>query len=103
MDEHMEGIEEGDDVPMRSRSKTPVSRKRQREMSSTARSKSRPPRDQSGIAGPEKKKAAKVLAKKSQRKMNRLGKAGEADRVIRTKMPKHLFAGKRKGGKTQRR
>jgi len=103
MDEEMEGIEESEDFPMRSRSKTPVSRKRQRETSSAVRSKSRTPRDQSGIVDTEKKKSAKVLAKKSQRKMNRLGKAGEADRVIRTKMPKHLFAGKRKGGKTQRR
>ncbi|KAF9016454.1 NOG1-domain-containing protein [Hymenopellis radicata] len=32
-----------------------------------------------------------------------LAKAGEGDRNITTKMPKHLFAGKRKGGKTQRR
>ncbi|TFY78937.1 hypothetical protein EWM64_g5081 [Hericium alpestre] len=30
-------------------------------------------------------------------------KAGEGDRVIQTKMPKHLFAGKRKMGKTSRR
>ena len=29
-----------------------------------------------------------------------LGKAGESDRKITTKMPKHLFAGKRKMGKT---
>ncbi|KAF9016456.1 hypothetical protein BDZ89DRAFT_1141456 [Hymenopellis radicata] len=34
---------------------------------------------------------------------NMLAKAGEGDRNITTKMPKHLFAGKRKGGKTQRR
>jgi nucleolar GTP-binding protein len=32
--------------------------------------------------------------------MNRLAKAGEADRVILTKMPKHLFSGKRSNGKT---
>ncbi|KAF9455347.1 P-loop containing nucleoside triphosphate hydrolase protein [Collybia nuda] len=38
-----------------------------------------------------------------QRPRNMLAKAGEGDRVIKTKMPKHLFAGKRKGGKTQRR
>jgi len=38
-----------------------------------------------------------------QRPRNRLAKAGEGDRAITTKMPKHLFAGKRKGGKTQRR
>ncbi|KAG6828894.1 hypothetical protein H0H92_006400 [Tricholoma furcatifolium] len=38
-----------------------------------------------------------------QRGRNMLAKAGEGDRDITTKMPKHLFAGKRKGGKTQRR
>ncbi|KAF9013838.1 P-loop containing nucleoside triphosphate hydrolase protein [Hymenopellis radicata] len=38
-----------------------------------------------------------------QRPRNMLAKAGEGDRNITTKMPKHLFAGKRKGGKTQRR
>ncbi|KAJ6616674.1 GTP binding protein 4 [Mycena sp. CBHHK59/15] len=38
-----------------------------------------------------------------QRPRNMLAKAGEGDRQIKTKMPKHLFAGKRKGGKTQRR
>jgi nucleolar GTP-binding protein len=32
-----------------------------------------------------------------------LAKAGESDRAIRVKMPKHLFAGKRKNGKTDRR
>ncbi|KAH8927135.1 NOG1-domain-containing protein [Atractiella rhizophila] len=39
----------------------------------------------------------------SQRKPNRLAKAGEADRHVATKMPKHLYTGKRKMGKTNRR
>ncbi|KAF9526866.1 P-loop containing nucleoside triphosphate hydrolase protein [Crepidotus variabilis] len=38
-----------------------------------------------------------------QRPRNMLAKAGESDRAIRVKMPKHLYSGKRKGGKTQRR
>ncbi|KAI0075852.1 GTP binding protein 4 [Panus rudis PR-1116 ss-1] len=38
-----------------------------------------------------------------QRERNMHAKAGEADRAIRVKMPKHLFAGKRKMGKTDRR
>jgi len=110
MDE-MEDMEEDDD-PMsggkkRSRSKTPASRKRKREASSVgrsaSRSMSRAPRDQSGLSHPEKKAKARKMAKTSQRKMNRMGKAGESDRMIRTKMPKHLFAGKRKSGKTVRR
>ncbi|KAF5346339.1 hypothetical protein D9758_011506 [Tetrapyrgos nigripes] len=38
-----------------------------------------------------------------QRPRNMLAKAGESDRAIKVKMPKHLFAGKRKAGKTNRR
>ncbi|PSS06535.1 hypothetical protein PHLCEN_2v3665 [Hermanssonia centrifuga] len=38
-----------------------------------------------------------------QRERNMQAKAGEGDRTIKTKMPKHLFAGKRKMGKTDRR
>ncbi|PFX24300.1 Nucleolar GTP-binding protein 1 [Stylophora pistillata] len=94
-DVEMEGIEEGDLAGKRSRSQTPLSRKRKRAASSGARSLSRPPRDQSGINSPEKKKKAKKLSKVVQRGINRMGKAGEADRKIATKMPKHMFAGKR--------
>ncbi|XP_032222227.2 GTP-binding protein 4 isoform X1 [Nematostella vectensis] len=102
-------IDEDQDEPMtgrkRSRSQTPANAKRRRSntASVTPRSQSRVPRDQSGLSNPEKKQKAKTLAKTVQRKMNRMGKAGEADRMIRTKMPKHLFSGKRKGGKTSRR
>ncbi|KIL58634.1 hypothetical protein M378DRAFT_311322 [Amanita muscaria Koide BX008] len=46
---------------------------------------------------------ANRLRNLGQRGRNRLAKAGEGDRAIRTKMPKHLFAGKRKMGKTSRR
>ncbi|XP_022792747.1 nucleolar GTP-binding protein 1-like [Stylophora pistillata] len=102
-DVEMEGIEEGDLAGKRSRSQTPLSRKRKRAASSGARSLSRPPRDQSGINSPEKKKKAKKLSKVVQRGINRMGKAGEADRKIATKMPKHMFAGKRKMNKVQRR
>jgi len=41
--------------------------------------------------------------KRAQAKLNTLGKAGESDRRIQTKMPKHLFSGKRGIGKTDRR
>ncbi|ESK88747.1 gtp binding protein nog1 [Moniliophthora roreri MCA 2997] len=49
--------------------------------------------------------AAKAIKLRNlgQRPRNMLAKAGESDRAIRVKMPKHLFSGKRKGGKTQRR
>ncbi|OBZ70927.1 putative nucleolar GTP-binding protein 1 [Grifola frondosa] len=38
-----------------------------------------------------------------QRERNMHAKAGESDRAIKVKMPKHLFSGKRKMGKTDRR
>lgn len=69
-----------------------------------SRSTSRVPRDQSGVRDPETRKKLKQLAKKTQAKTsNRRGKAGESDRHIHEKKPKHLFAGKRKMGKTDRR
>ena len=48
-------------------------------------------------------KKLKKVAKNAQRGMNRNAKKGEADRKILDMKPKHLFAGKRKAGKTQRR
>ena len=47
---------QGDETVTRSRSQTPMSRKRKRAASSGARSLSRPLRDQSGIGSPEVKK-----------------------------------------------
>ena len=70
-----------------------------------ARSNSRAPepRDISGVRDPEIRKKYKSLEKKTQAKtFNRMGKSGEADRHIGTKMPKHLFSGKR-GFKSDRR
>ncbi|KAK1362147.1 Nucleolar GTP-binding protein 1 [Heracleum sosnowskyi] len=50
----------------------------------------------------QKKKAIK-LAMKSSNKRNKDGRRGEPDRVIPNLKPKHLFAGKRGRGKTDRR
>lgn len=52
---------------------------------------------------PQQESKAIKLRNLSQRERNYHAKAGEADHAITTKMPKHLFAGKRKGGKTDRR
>ena len=60
-----------------------------------ARSESRP--GEGFKDGPQKVKAQK-MSDKAQRLRNKLAKAGEADRVILTKMPKHLFSGKRSNG-----
>jgi nucleolar GTP-binding protein len=69
-----------------------------------SRSTSRAPRDESGVRDPETRTKLKKMQKKMQaRSMNRQGKAGEADRHIHEKKPKHLFSGKRKMGKTDRR
>ena len=49
------------------------------------------------------KQIAKKMSHKSQGKMNQFGKAGEADRHIAVKKPKHMYTGKRGIGKTDRR
>ncbi|KAK9753646.1 Nucleolar GTP-binding protein 1 [Basidiobolus ranarum] len=56
-----------------------------------------------GLRNVKQKLNAVKIQKKSQRTNNLLAKRGEADRDILTKMPKHLFAGKRGMGKTDRR
>ncbi|XP_032210405.1 nucleolar GTP-binding protein 1-like [Mustela erminea] len=86
-----------------------VTRKRKREDSgpppSVARSRScsRPPRDVSGLRDVKMVKKAKTMMKSAQKKTNRLGKKGEADRHVFDMKPKHLVSGKRKAGKKDRR
>ncbi|KAF9490674.1 P-loop containing nucleoside triphosphate hydrolase protein [Pleurotus eryngii] len=66
----------------------------------------RAPRSNRQLAGlRDEGQAAKAnqLRNFMQRPRNMHAKAGESDRAIRVKMPKHLFSGKRKGGKTDRR
>ena len=48
-------------------------------------------------------KKVKKIAKNAQKSRNFQAKKGEGDRVILDMKPKHLFSGKRKMGKTQRR
>uniref|UniRef100_A0A671FX82 Nucleolar GTP-binding protein 1 n=1 Tax=Rhinolophus ferrumequinum TaxID=59479 RepID=A0A671FX82_RHIFE len=86
-----------------------VTRKRKREDSvpptSVARSRSgsRTPRDVSGLRDIKMVKKAKTMMKSAQKKMNRLGRKGEADRHVFDMKPKHLLSGKRKAGKKDRR
>ncbi|KAJ3130544.1 Nucleolar GTP-binding protein 1 [Nowakowskiella sp. JEL0407] len=56
-----------------------------------------------GVKDVKQKEVADKIKFKKQRMSNLMARAGEADRHISTKMPKHLFAGKRKSGKTDRR
>mmetsp|Transcript_11571 Transcript_11571/g.32497 ORF Transcript_11571/g.32497 Transcript_11571/m.32497 type:complete len:123 (+) Transcript_11571:1749-2117(+) len=48
-----------------------------------------------GVASEQMLRQAVKRSRKSQEKRNRNARAGEADRSITTKMPKHLFSGKR--------
>ncbi|KAI9117964.1 hypothetical protein K1719_011106 [Acacia pycnantha] len=73
---------------------------------SRSRSVSRPPTEfvpGEGLKDSAQKIKAVKLAKKSVKKRNKDARRGEADRVIPTLRPKHLYSGKRSIGKTQRR
>ncbi|XP_032663676.1 nucleolar GTP-binding protein 1 [Odontomachus brunneus] len=91
----------------RSRSLSQPAKKRIRLESvsqSRARSSSKPARDEMGIKDQMmKSKLRKINQKAQKKKIAKKGLKGEADRFIGTKMPKHLFSGKRKLGKTDRR
>ncbi|KAG8138790.1 putative Nucleolar GTP-binding protein, partial [Naja naja] len=63
-------------------------------------SSSRPPRDVSGLRDAKMVKKAKTMMKNAQKRMNQMGKKGEADRAVFDLKPKHLFVGKRKAGQT---
>ncbi|KAI9741699.1 MAG: Nucleolar GTP-binding protein 1 [Cirrosporium novae-zelandiae] len=60
-------------------------------------------RREDGVTDLTTRTKAERMAKLGQKKMNRMARQGEADRHTSTAMPKHLFAGKRGNGKTQRR
>ncbi|KAL6983620.1 hypothetical protein U1Q18_017002 [Sarracenia purpurea var. burkii] len=71
-----------------------------------SRSRSRPPSEVvpgEGFKDSAQKVKALKLAKKSVKKRNKDARRGEADRVIPSLKPKHLFSGKRSIGKTSRR
>lgn len=70
---------------------------------SRARSASNVNRRDDGIKDPEAKDKANKLAKLNQKKMNRMARQGEADRHTTVSLQRHLVAGKRGMGKTQRR
>ncbi|KAF0764910.1 nucleolar GTP-binding protein 1, partial [Aphis craccivora] len=71
---------------------------------STSRSQSRLPRNQSGVRDSSMQLKLKQVAHKAiAKKVKKQGLKGEADRFIGTKRPKHLYAGKRGIGKTERR
>ncbi|KAI0302605.1 GTP binding protein 4 [Russula brevipes] len=80
--------------------------KRGKANSGAAITRKRAPRSDRQFAGlRDDAQASKAIRLRNlgQRRRNMHAKAGESDRAIRVKMPKHLFSGKRKGGKTNRR
>nr|CAD7257489.1 unnamed protein product [Timema shepardi] len=88
---------------IRSLSRPPMKRMRL-ESSDRSRSMSRPPRDEMGVKDVAMKSKLQNIAHKAlKKKIARKGMKGEGDRFIGTKMPKHLFSGKRGIGKTDRR
>ncbi|KAJ1645705.1 Nucleolar GTP-binding protein 1 [Coemansia asiatica] len=56
-----------------------------------------------GLKDARQKLATEKSKNMSMRRMNRMARAGEADRAIMNKMPKHLFSGKRSIGSNDRR
>eukprot|EP00163_Fabomonas_tropica_P016304 TRINITY_DN29296_c0_g1_i1.p1 TRINITY_DN29296_c0_g1~~TRINITY_DN29296_c0_g1_i1.p1 ORF type:complete len:640 (+),score=217.14 TRINITY_DN29296_c0_g1_i1:401-2320(+) len=71
---------------------------------SRVRSSSRAPRKAETYKDAKQAEKALILAGTATKKRDRQGRKGEADRMIGTKMPKHLFSGKRNvKGKADRR
>ncbi|XP_076376365.1 nucleolar GTP-binding protein 1-like [Megalopta genalis] len=105
----MEGTEKAHFMKTRGRSRSlsQPAKKRMRVDSvsqSRARSNSRPARDDMGVKNVAMKTKLKNIAHKAlKKKIAKKGLKGEADRFIGTKMPRHLFSGKRGTGKTDRR
>lgn len=93
----MEGVEDGQPPAKRVHSSKSRSMSRGRALSMAE------PKKGSGLKDVSQRNKALKLVDKAQKRMGKMAKAGEADRVIPTKMPKHLFSGKRGVGKTQRR
>ena len=99
----MSGTENAHFARSTSKSRPPIKKARSDSQGRVSSSSRVTPRDQSGIRGEALKTKAKKMSRKSQNKMNQFGKAGEADRHIAVKMPKHMYTGKRGIGKTDRR
>ncbi|EJD02560.1 P-loop containing nucleoside triphosphate hydrolase protein [Fomitiporia mediterranea MF3/22] len=102
-DEDGEG-DEGDWMDVDGEDRTP--QKRAKSNSGAVVLSGRGPRTNRQLAGlRDDAQAAKAIKLRNlgQRERNYQAKAGEADRAIKTKMPKWMYTGKRKMGKTNRR
>jgi len=88
--------------PSKSRSRPPL-KKRRADDGGVVRSSSKAPRDKSGMRDPELQVKMKAKGRQGQAKFIADGRKGPADRHVFDFKPKHLFAGKRSTGKTDRR
>ncbi|KIJ05519.1 hypothetical protein PAXINDRAFT_93375, partial [Paxillus involutus ATCC 200175] len=107
MDEGGEGEEgeEGDWMDVDGE-ETPTSKRAKSNSGAVVAKNPRAPRSNRQLAGmrdDQQASRAIKLRNLGQRERNMHAKAGESDRAIRVKKPKHLYAGKRKAGKTDRR
>jgi len=113
MDQHIAGMglaaEGGDETPTREGRSSKRKRGSDRDISK-GNSASVDPHNRGltpsrAVAGmtEEQLRKAKKLKHHGQKKNQQLGKIGDTDRMYKSKMPKHLFAGKRGNGKTDRR
>ncbi|KAF9227100.1 P-loop containing nucleoside triphosphate hydrolase protein [Gyrodon lividus] len=107
MDEGGEGDEgeEGDWMDVDGE-EAPISKRSKGNSGAVIVKNPRAPRSNRQLAGMrDEQQASRAIKLRNlgQRERNMHAKAGESDRAIRVKKPKHLFAGKRKGGKTDRR
>jgi nucleolar GTP-binding protein len=96
----------------RSRSQSRVARKRSRSQSAADKEDAKMAREHShsrsvsksaGFKNIEQKQKTEKLVKLQLRRRGNMAIRGEADRVVLSEKPKHLFTGKRSSGKTERR
>ncbi|KAI9295254.1 GTP binding protein 4 [Neoconidiobolus thromboides FSU 785] len=90
-------------VTTRSRSILPTKQEREQTVTRADGSKARRDRSTHGLKNVEDLNMADKIRKSARKIPNLMAKRGESDRAILTKMPKHLFSGKRKSGTTDRR
>ncbi|CAE7189143.1 unnamed protein product [Rhizoctonia solani] len=104
-DEDMEVDSDGDDEGSSDRMDVDEDESPKKVKTNLGTSKRAPKTDRqlAGLKNAEQAEKATKLRNLGQRERNMHARAGESDRAIKVKMPKHLYAGKRKGGKTDRR
>jgi len=87
----------------RSASEGPRVKRARSDVHETSRSRSRPPRDQSGVRDQEMAEKLVKIKSKAMKPFAQDARLGESDRHIYDKKPKHLFSGKMQAGKKTRR